>query len=112
VTNLIANLAVNLTIFFYNAYLAIKPRFIKCWAKYIYVPEPKVVKVIPEFSFEDVSTTNNSFANEYRDDINKKHHLKLSRKPDFEDNGRRILWQRKIEENFEEKSQFNCTFNK
>lgn len=86
VTNLIANLSVNLTIFFYNAYLAIKPKFIKCWAKYIWAPGPKVVKVIPEFSFEDISTTNNSIAHEHRDDISKKHHLKLSRKPDFEEN--------------------------
>jgi hypothetical protein len=86
VSNLIANLSVNLTIFFYNAYLAIKPKFIKCWAKYVWAPGPKVVKVIPEFSFEDISTTNNSIAHEYRDDISKKHHLKLSRKPDFEEN--------------------------
>ena len=86
VTNLIANLSVNLTIFFYNAYLAIKPKFIKCWAKYVWAPEPKVVKVIPEFSFEDISTTNTSIAHEDRDDLSKKHHLKLSRKPDFEEN--------------------------
>jgi hypothetical protein len=40
VINLIGNLGVNLTIFFYNAYLAIKPKFIKFWAKYIGGPEP------------------------------------------------------------------------
>ena len=70
-----------------------------------------MVRVIPEFSFEDISTTNNSFANEYREEINKKHHLKLSRKPDFEENKHRILWQRKIDEGFEDKREFNYTFN-
>ncbi len=58
----------------------------KYWAKLTMVKGNKVVKVIPEFSFEDISTTNNSSANEYREDINKKHHLKLLRKPDFEEN--------------------------
>ncbi len=70
-----------------------------------------MVRVIPEFSFEDVSTTNNSFAQEYREEINKKHNLKLSRKPDFEENKRRILWQRKIDEGIEDKREFNYTFN-
>ena len=74
----------------------------KCWSKYITGNRHKVVRVIPEFSFEDISTTNNSFANEYREEINKKHHLKLSRKPDFEENKHRILWQRKIDEGIED----------
>ena len=62
-------------------------------------PESEVVKIVPEFSLEDISTTQNSFVNENRDDLNKNLHLKLSRKPDFEDNAMRTLWQRQIDEN-------------
>ncbi len=70
VTNLIANLFVNFTIFFYNAYLVLKPMLRKFWTKYISKPKPKTVKVIPEFSYEDVSTVQNSFVNESKDDSN------------------------------------------
>ena len=62
-------------------------------------PESEVVKIVPEFSLEDISTTQNSFVNENRDELNKNLHLKLSRKPDFEDNAMRTLWQRHIDEN-------------
>ena len=65
-------------------------------------PESEVVKIVPEFSLEDISTTQNSFVNENRDDLNKNLHLKLSRKPDFEDNAMRTLWQRQIDENIVE----------
>ncbi len=34
VTNLITNLAVNFTIFFYNAYLVLKPKIKKLWTTY------------------------------------------------------------------------------